>query len=248
MNCKNPKCWAHPLGGCGGRITGEHYVSKSTLTGRSLHIKGLSFCRQDFVEIPIGGAVANILCESHNSGMSPADHEAGKLRAALIDILNYEIPPGASPLHHPWLTSSIEGPLIKRWAAKTACNLFTMDGKPLPIHLVQCAFGLPTDKPVFLFGANQVGDKPGHERDNFHFASGTSNSGYFVVLLRFFGITWLMTDEDPRGKYDGVQIEGEPLIPTAALIESLRVIEKSFTLPNGPRVQAARILVNWPQP
>lgn len=68
-------CWARGLGGCSGKQSKEHYVSRSLLGESPVTVSGLPWCRQPKT-IPVEGFSRNILCTTHNSQLSVLD-EAG---------------------------------------------------------------------------------------------------------------------------------------------------------------------------
>ena len=60
-----PECWARDISSCEGPQSGEHYVSKGLFEKSGVKIKGLPFCEDELIEIPLSGLKANILCKRH---------------------------------------------------------------------------------------------------------------------------------------------------------------------------------------
>jgi hypothetical protein len=76
-------CWASPLGHCSDKISREHWVSRAFFTAPSVSIKGMAWCKLEEKTIGIDSAVAKVLCQHHNSVLSPLDTEAGKFTQVL---------------------------------------------------------------------------------------------------------------------------------------------------------------------
>src|SRR5262249_5828274 len=77
----HPDCYARAFGGCSRQMSGEHYISKGILElvenrvgqkSKSVRAVGLAF-QKPGVEQQFGvtSLVGNILCETHNSLLSP---------------------------------------------------------------------------------------------------------------------------------------------------------------------------------
>lgn len=70
-------CWAAPIGGCKGKLSGEHLVSQGLLGGPKISVVGFPWCKNEPKEIGLASLIANHLCQQHNSDFSPVD-QAGK--------------------------------------------------------------------------------------------------------------------------------------------------------------------------
>ncbi len=80
------KCYAKNLGNCQGLITREHYISKSVLeiAGKKIQVSGFPWQENNKpIDIGINSLASNILCEFHNSQLSPLDENGRKLLFAL---------------------------------------------------------------------------------------------------------------------------------------------------------------------
>ena len=113
-------CFLSGHGNCGGKISGEHYISKTLLQAISgdgtVQIGGLPWQPQQTLQkIGIGSLVSNVLCETHNSGLSSLDDAAGKFFRA-VDAADKR------PVTLPTITS-VTGPLIERWFLKVICGM-----------------------------------------------------------------------------------------------------------------------------
>ena len=114
------KCFLHGHGICGGKISGEHYISKTVLeaihSDGTAQIGGLPWQPQQTLQrIGIRSLVSNVLCETHNSQLSSLDSAAGKFFRA-VDAADKR------PATLPSLTTA-DGMLIERWFLKVMCGL-----------------------------------------------------------------------------------------------------------------------------
>lgn len=113
-------CFLHGFGPCGGKISGEHYISHSLLnaidaSGRS-QVGGLPFQPQGMMQTFGNGALtAKVLCAKHNSDLSCLDAEA-KRAFQVFDAIDKD--PASVPPY-----SSIDALLFERWMLKVICGL-----------------------------------------------------------------------------------------------------------------------------
>lgn len=119
------KCWAACLGGCSSNITREHYISDGIFEGKTVLIKGFSWCK-DQRQIGFSSAVSNILCKKHNNSLSNFDHVASQLSKFLRENLKNR------KLQNNVL--EINGKFLEKWAFKTYLNLGILGA------LDQCTF------------------------------------------------------------------------------------------------------------
>jgi hypothetical protein len=147
------KCWAVSLGDCGGKISGEHYVSGCLFPSGNVIVSGFPWCCGQSKMIGLPSLTRNLLCRQHNSRLSGLDsamlnvfdtlRESGRL-----NNLRSGLRQGSWEIKHFELSST----LIERWFLKTLIN-FSF-GKELrygdtegahgvpPKELVKIAFGL----------------------------------------------------------------------------------------------------------
>ncbi len=132
-------CWAKCLGDCKGNITGEHIITEKIWQGNEIGVFGFSWCREKHQFIGVANFTKNMLCERHNSTLSPVDQggiaafdtfrkvsnvdeqrranrEAG-FRSGRLDLFTY----------------SLDGPLLERWFLKTLINMETAGDQNLAI-------------------------------------------------------------------------------------------------------------------
>lgn len=113
-------CFLQDWGNCSGKMSREHYISKTVLEAISssgaVQIGGLPWqSHQTMQSIGIQSLVSNILCETHNSGLSQLDSVAGMLFRTL-DAADKN-PAGLSAV------TRVDGPLVERWFIKILCGL-----------------------------------------------------------------------------------------------------------------------------
>jgi hypothetical protein len=118
-------CFLQGHGTCSPGLTGEHYISATVLEAVAkdsvVKIGGLRWQPNDTLQsMPIPRLISNILCETHNKGLSPLDNEAGKLFRAIdaVDKAATSLP----------ATTSVDGSIIERWFVKVLCGLAASSG------------------------------------------------------------------------------------------------------------------------
>lgn len=127
-------CWAKGLGGCSGRITKEHYISRAVTGDCTIEVRGLPGLANDSKKIHSSALARNMLCRAHNNGLSPLDVAAG----AAFDVFW-----GRRPVE-----PTIDGRLLERWCLKTCINIWyrrddRSPGAPWepPLEWVEIVFG-----------------------------------------------------------------------------------------------------------
>lgn len=121
---KNHLCWASPLDDCEGKVSREHYVSEAFFSSPTVQIQGLHWCKAEPKTIGISSATSKILCEKHNSLLSPLDAEAGLFMQAIrehLRLTDARSKPRFAPFHIKSL--SVNARLLERWLLKVLLNL-----------------------------------------------------------------------------------------------------------------------------
>lgn len=142
-------CWASCLGDCEGRSSREHLFS-SNLFGSSVTVTGGPYGDEP-LRIGTGSLVSRILCEKHNSDLSPLDAEAGRFSQHLDELFarheertdQYQRGEGGS-----WevIEYSADRDLLTRWFTKTTINLANV----LPFVVGWSSGREPIDPPEAL--------------------------------------------------------------------------------------------------
>ncbi len=111
-------CYASLLGGCGGGLSREHYISQSVLDlfGPELVVSGAAWMTPgESQSLPVAALTAKILCQHHNTGLSTLDATAGGFARALNTI--FQVRSSQDPPVQPTETA-IDGALLERWLLK----------------------------------------------------------------------------------------------------------------------------------
>lgn len=152
------RCYAHSLGDCSGSLTREHYLSKNILRLAADENGGVELTGSipgslptllDKPSSPENLAVAKILCEHHNSCLSPLDTEMGDFVETVRDWNQ-----GLAPQRF-----DFDGILLTKWLLKFGLGTWIVQHKePEAIDdfdtLVSILFGdeLPGYMGLSLFG------------------------------------------------------------------------------------------------
>ncbi|MEQ1613251.1 MAG: hypothetical protein ABL904_10900 [Hyphomicrobiaceae bacterium] len=88
---RHAKCFASPDENCSTTISREHFISETLLRqielNKTAKIAGLSWQQpKTFDIIPLKGLASKILCDRHNSALSPLDATMGAFSQAIADI------------------------------------------------------------------------------------------------------------------------------------------------------------------
>ncbi len=235
------ECWAKDISQCIGPQSGEHYVSKGLFEKSGVKMKGLPFCGDELVEIPLSGLKANILCKRHNELLAPLDAEAKRLKDSVLwDATSSQAPPGST---------QIDGWLFARWMAKTYCNFMTLGKQPLDPDFARFAFDRePSSKyrgyawfPMFR-EAKQLGLVQSTPEDHFQF-------NYFhdrpaiVVYIRFFGLRFVLANIDCK-KFSILEFGDQLTIDVRDLDTPSRFVLRR-NLGGGQRSAQYEILLDW---
>jgi hypothetical protein len=154
------KCWANKYSPCNGKLSREHYISKSIFEHQFIYAKGLSWCKNEEKKISIASLTKKVLCEHHNNLLSEID-QAGINSIRLFEQLLPEDIRSTKTLPK---SQIIDGLNFERWLLKTAINLTyegeihigvdmtdSKPGQPSP-YLLQVVFGdLPFTHKLGLY-------------------------------------------------------------------------------------------------
>lgn len=215
-----PKCWAQNISQCEGPQSGEHYVSKGLLDPNGIRIKGLPFCQDDLVDIPISGAKANILCKHHNELLSPLDQEAIKLKKSVL----WDPKSSAAPAR----ATAIDGLSFSRWIAKTYCNMKTV-GKEVPDpEFVKYAFSKKTSCYFRLYvwfpnfpESKRQGLVQCTPEDHFRYREIFSDDEV-IIFIRFFSLRFVLANTSCK-QYPYLRFDSETLVDTRHIKTPARI-------------------------
>jgi hypothetical protein len=117
---RHPRCFAAADANCSTKISREHFISESLLRQFELNdtakIAGLRWQQAEaFNILPIRGLASNILCDRHNSALSPLDDVAGRFSQTIADYDRALLAPEADPQVE---RREFDGEDIERWMLK----------------------------------------------------------------------------------------------------------------------------------
>lgn len=126
-NFKHDHCYLSSTGNCSTKITKEHFISRNILeriTTSTLKFDRAShfFGGKPTVEIGNDAFSAKVLCDAHNSALSPLDDAAGLAFSAIEDLCRDLMRMGEArkPFHSFYVSSGID---IERWMVKVYSGL-----------------------------------------------------------------------------------------------------------------------------
>lgn len=239
-------CWARELGNCDGPMTGEHFVSKCLRYGKMMAIKGLPFCKDDYVKISWATAKSNVLCARHNSVLSPVDAEALRFKTTIEKIENQEHPTkGKDQLKRP-VTIRICGTRFSQWLVKSCCNQLAVRKLSSPKSFVRFAFGQAIKDQIHIYFTPEL-DKPLKlQLGYFDFLELTGQAGC-TMLVDFNGLTWIISTLDLSKLQKPLKIGEERIVTQNQLLERPNSVECQVNLPDGTRATTIVIVFDWPQ-
>jgi len=208
-------CYLSSTADCDSKITGEHYISEAILTqfGPVVEVEGVHWLEVEKTGLyPPKVLTAGILCNRHNSALSPLDAVGGRFYRMLGEALDHArrgSPTGRKQY------ALISGEALERWAFKTLLGLYhsknaRSDGKPMlknvPIDqeaLQKAVLGGAVDFPCGLYV------RPETENDfseHAHFTPLLSNEpevvGGLRVTMRGFVFDFLIDPALARTMYE----------------------------------------------
>jgi len=133
-------CWAATHSACSGKISREHYVSSSVFEQQSIFVQGFHWCAENEKEVSVASITAKILCQSHNSALSPVDQAGAEAVRAFESTWPTEI--RSMDTTNAKLT--IDGPLMERWLLKTAINVSVNGGYHIGLGMTDSQVGQPS--------------------------------------------------------------------------------------------------------
>ena len=112
------------LGECSERISREHYISRSVLesVGQAVRISGFPWQEPgETKDVGTSALTAKILCDHHNSLLSPLDSAANELIIGLKDAYEASVNGNLSNG-----TFSLPGVQIEKWMLKVLVGFFKL--------------------------------------------------------------------------------------------------------------------------
>lgn len=153
-------CWARNFSPCKGKISREHYLSRSIFEQDFVYVSGLNWCKSEEKKVSLSNLTSKVLCEHHNNALSGID-QAG---ANAIRVFESILPEDRRSVTTPPDNIEIDGLNFERWLLKIALTLYfkselhigfgmtdSVPGWPSP-YLLQVVFGnLPFTHKMGLY-------------------------------------------------------------------------------------------------
>ena len=221
------ECWASLIGGCSKGSSKEHYISGGIFDDTVISVFGLPWCKDQPASIGLNNAVSKILCQTHNSQLSPYDSEASKLSRFLSSNIIED------PLKNDSI--SINGILLEKWLIKTLINLGYLGAMDQPKY----SKIVPEEAIVrYLFQNTKIRDGIG-----LYFVSGgLSNTGYRT------SVSWnTILNKSENDKIVGMLLtfNGIQFIACVVPVRAEELISK-MGLVNGTDFSAVQIIYRPP--
>lgn len=133
-------CWASKYSCCDGKISREHYISKSVFEQQFIYVSGFSWCKDKEKKISLSNLTAKVLCQQHNSCLSFVDQEGVNAIRIFEQLILAEY---RSNVKAP-ISNVIDGLNFERWLLKTAINLSYQGEFHLGVGMTDSIPGLPS--------------------------------------------------------------------------------------------------------
>lgn len=120
----HPKCYMAATEDCSAKISGEHYISKSVLSalGDTIVCSGMPWQRKgESATYGKNSLTANVLCQRHNTALSPIDLAAERF---FRDLTQIAIQLGRKAWSKRISVHAVRGELIEFWALKTLMGIY----------------------------------------------------------------------------------------------------------------------------
>ncbi len=212
-------CWASQLGGCAGKQSREHIVSKGVFGSKRVEIKGFRWCADEFKTVAVARLWSNILCVGHNNALSPADAEAKRFKAELAERV--KTPRATAGLEY----ISLDGQLFGRWLTKTYCNMRAADDLPLDDDFVRHSFGNSTRKQIRFYLFARAGIRFNMDTDHLGIRTFYGDNGEIILQMEFYGIPWVATNFDIQEMVGFLPFSGAPIVLGVDLVEQPHKID-----------------------
>jgi hypothetical protein len=112
---------------CSSDISREHYLSANVLeqiaaSEKAIKLSGAPFLAEgESKALPVQALTAKILCQRHNTALSPLDQEAGRFFDILTSAIMRKATGPGSTKRNLWLAS---GTAVELWMLKVACGFY----------------------------------------------------------------------------------------------------------------------------
>ncbi|WP_415940085.1 YecA family protein [Streptomyces sp. 039-1] len=131
------KCYAAASNDCSEKISREHWLSadilRSITAGKTITVLGMPWQKGATHQLPVSALAANILCQRHNSALSPLDVTAS---SAFRVLWHFQEDQRRSPDPHGAEFALLNGGDLERWLLKllwgaVAARALSYEGQPV---------------------------------------------------------------------------------------------------------------------
>jgi len=150
------ECYAAQLGNCSGKLSREHYISRSVLeiVGKTVSVSGFPWQTSDrSMEIGIEALTSKILCEHHNSELSPLDNIGAEFLRSLKSSFDGSV--NNSKFNDEAI--DIDGLKLEAWLLKILCGIIVVSGTAkVPQEWIEILFqnrSFPENSGLYFFGS-----------------------------------------------------------------------------------------------
>jgi hypothetical protein len=126
-NFAHAGCYLRDTNNCSHDISREHYISANVLeqiaaSEKAVKLSGAPFlAKGETKALPVRALTAKILCQRHNTALSPLDQEAGRFFEMLTSAMMRKATGPGSTKKAVWLAS---GTAVELWMLKVACGFY----------------------------------------------------------------------------------------------------------------------------
>jgi len=245
-------CWAEPIGGCSDKMSREHLISAAVFPGKMIMVQGFPWCKDTPKEIGLASLTSKILCDKHNSDLSPLDAAAGESAETLRAMEKLgEIRSKLKQNYWNVQKFELNGALMERWFLKTLINIACgkdysigrdsdVAGRPSP-RLVRIAYGQEKfEDKAGLYFAVKVGMTLTME-DRVQCVTSVKENRIEGAFFNFrgFGFLLFLEAEGPPESFAGISFGGQDLSDMRPLFR-----DSSFTTKFG-RYRSHTLKIKW---
>ena len=165
----HPRCYLNRSCDCSRTISREHYISRGLISRPGLKVRGMPWQAEPVMATSADALTSKILCQRHNSALSPLDAHAQR---AFLALEAAQMHATKASLSRKRFSTLISGEALELWAMKTLAGLYAtgMDFKVGPYRfrdypppMANIADALTATSPRSLMRLEVPTDPDAHE-------------------------------------------------------------------------------------
>jgi hypothetical protein len=117
----HPGCYLAASGDCSPKLSREHYVTRALIDRPGLKVRGMPWQTEPVLDITATALTSKVLCQRHNSALSPLDDEALRAYEAIAAAREHATRRSLSRRPTGVIVS---GEALELWALKTLAGLY----------------------------------------------------------------------------------------------------------------------------